>query len=81
MDGRVGGRWTIYYTISRSLNKTIRIIMETYIELSVQARNQELFRAEEVSWKKGTSINVSCTTHEREAPQGRLTDYFTPRYS
>ena len=55
--------------------------METYIELSVQARNQELFRAEEVSWKKGTSINVSCTTHEREAPQGRLTDYFTPRYS
>ena len=58
-----------------------RIIMETYIELSAQARNQDFCRAGEVSWNKGTSINISSISHEREAPQGKLSEYFTPRYS
>ena len=55
--------------------------METYIELGAQARNQDFCRAGEVSWNKGTSINISSISHEREAPQGKLSEYFTPRYS
>ena len=70
-----------YYTINRSLSKIITIIMETYIELSTQARDQEFFRTGQVCWNKDTSINISCTTHETEAPQEKLPEYFTPRYS
>ena len=70
----------IYYTISKSLSKTIRIIMKTYIRLSVQAPSQEFFRAREVCWNKSTSINSLCTTCEREAPQEKLPEFFTPGY-
>ena len=44
-----------------------RIIMETYIELSAQARNQDFCRAGEVSWNKGTSINIHLY-HTKEKP-------------
>ena len=62
--------FNIYYTTSRSLSKVIRIIMETYLELSVQARNQELFRSKEASWNKCTSIN---TTRDTGGPWGACT--------
>ena len=67
-----------YYTTSRGLSKIIRINIDTYIELSVQARDQEFFRAGEVCWNKDTSINISCTTHKTEAAQGKLSEFFTP---
>ena len=58
---------TFYYTTSRSLNKSLEIIMDANMELSVQARNLESFIAGEVSWNKSTSINVLSTIHKREA--------------
>ena len=71
----------IYFTTSQSLSKIIRIIMETYTELSAEVHNQEFFRVKEISWNKGTSINIPDTTYEREAPQGRLSEFFTSRNS
>ena len=56
-----------------------RIIMETYIEISVQVRNQKVFRAGKVSWNKGTSINILCITHKRKALQGKPLEFFTPK--
>ena len=41
-----------------------------------QARNQESFRAGEFSRNQGTSINISSTTHERKAPQGKNMGFF-----
>ena len=41
-----------------------------------QARNQEYFRAGEFSRNQGTSINISSTTHERKAPQGKNMGFF-----
>ena len=41
-----------------------------------QARNQEFFRAGEFSRNQGTSINISSTTHERKAPQGKNMSFF-----
>ena len=72
--------WKIYYTTSWSFNKIIRIIVETYVELSIQARNQKFLKTEEVSWNKVTSINIFSTTHEREAPHGQISEIFTTRY-
>ena len=31
--------------------------------------NQEFSSAGEVIWSKGTSIDISCETHERKIPQ------------
>ena len=42
----------------------------------LQARNQEFFGAEKVSWNRGTSINVSCTTHKRNVSQGTISAFF-----
>ena len=39
------------------------------------------FRAGEVCWNKDISINVSCTTNKREALQGKLSQFYTLRYS
>ena len=41
-----------------------------------QARNQEFFRAGEFSRNQGTWINISSTTHERKAPQGKNIGFF-----
>ena len=41
-----------------------------------QARNQEFFGEGEVSWNKGTSINVSSTTYKERAPQGKNLAFF-----
>ena len=30
------------------------------------------FEAEQISWNRGTSINTSCATHKRRAPQGKI---------
>ena len=37
----------------------------------LQGRHQEFFRAEKFPWNKGTLINISSTTHERQATQGK----------
>ena len=42
-----------------------------------QARNQELFRAGEVSENKGTSTNISSETYERKTPQGKFQRFFS----
>lgn len=39
-----------------------------------QARNQEYFAAGEVSWTRSTSINVSCTTYNKN--QGKILLFF-----
>ena len=70
----------IYYTISRGLSRIIKIIMETYKELSVQAHNQEFFGTEKVSWNKDTSVNISSPTEEREAKHEKLSEFFTLSY-
>ena len=44
--------------------------------ISWQARNQEFFRAGEVSWNEGTSINVSCEAHKRKALQRKIFVFF-----
>ena len=41
-----------------------------------QTPNQEIFVAGEVSWNLSTSINVSCATHKRKAPQGKIVVFF-----
>ena len=41
-----------------------------------QARNQEFFRAGEFSRNQVTTMNISFTTHEREAPQGKKMVFF-----
>ena len=71
---------TLQLTTSRRLSNIIRIIVETSTELSIQAHNQ-FFRAGEVSWDKGTLISISSTTNERKALQGKLSEFFSPRYS
>ena len=43
----------------------------------LQACNQELFWAEQVSWNRGTSINTSCTIYKRRAPQGKIFLFFS----
>ena len=70
----------IYYTISRGFSRIIKIIMETYKELSVQAHNQEFFGTEKVSLNKGTSVNISSLTEEREGKHEKLSEFFTLRY-
>ena len=41
-----------------------------------QGWKQEFFRAGKVFWNKGTSINISFTTHERKALQGKISEFF-----
>ena len=41
-----------------------------------QERNQEFFRAGEFSRNQGMSINISSTTHERKAQQGKKLGFF-----
>ena len=42
----------------------------------MQVRNQELFKAGEVLWNQGTSINISSKTHERKVLLGKILEYF-----
>ena len=42
----------------------------------IKGRNQESFGAGEVSWYRGTSVNVSCTTQKRSAPLGKSLVFF-----
>ena len=46
-----------------------------------QVRNQEFFRAGEVSEHKGTSTNIYYETYERKALQGKISEIFFPRYA
>ena len=46
------------------------------VKLKVTGRNQEFFGAGQVSWNRGTSINTSCTTHKRRAPQEKILLFF-----
>ena len=43
---------------------------------SLQARNQNFFRAGEVSWDEGTFINILLKTPEKKAPQGQIWEFF-----
>ena len=42
----------------------------------MQTRNQKFFKAEEVSWNQGTSINISSKTHERKTLLGKILEFF-----
>ena len=35
-----------------------------------------IFQGREVSWNRGTSIKVSCTTYEKRAPQEKVVVFF-----
>ena len=51
------------------LYRLIDIVPKYYFDVTLaQVRNQEFFRVGEVSWKRGTSINVSCMAYKRKAP-------------
>ena len=51
------------------LYRLIDIVPKYYFGVTLaQVRNQEFFRVGEVSWKRGTSINVSCMAYKRKAP-------------
>ena len=47
-----------------------------HCQTSIEEHNQEFFRAREVSWRKGTSINISSTTNGRKAKQGKTSEFF-----
>ena len=49
--------------------------------MPIQARSQEFFRAGEIYWNEGTSINNSSTTHQRKVPAGKNFGVFSPRCS
>ena len=51
-------------------------VMFDIITIAEQARNQEFFRAGEVSWNKSTLINNPSTTHERKVPQEIILGFF-----
>ena len=38
-------------------------------------QNQKFLRTGEASWNKGSSINISLTTHERTAPQWKISNF------
>ena len=57
--------------------------MHAYMQAGRQAgrqtdmgHNQTFFGVEEGDRNKGTSINISSTTHERKAPQRKISDFF-----
>lgn len=41
----------------------------------MQGCNQWFFRAGKVFWNKGTSVNISSTTHKRKPPQGKISQF------
>ena len=44
--------------------------------MHIQAFNQGFFRAGEVSWNKGTPINILSITHERKGLQEKFWSFF-----
>ena len=46
------------------------------LRLNLQARQQEFFGAQKISWKRGTSINSSHATYRRRAPRGGIFAFF-----
>ena len=69
-----------------AMNECMNAMLEDSIDrvsggLRMQARNQKLFRAREVSWNLGTSKNISSKRQEKKAPQGKILEFFSPRYS
>ena len=46
-----------------------------------QGCSPEYLRAGWASWKRGTLINISSTTHERKAPQGNTLEFYFSGYS
>ena len=52
-----------------------RCLMPKFTEM-LQVCNQEFFRAGEFSRNQGTSKNISSTTHERKALQGKNVFFF-----
>ena len=51
--------------------------MDEKLSWKLQAHRQEFFWAEQVSWNRGTSINISCTPYKRRAPQGKIFLFFS----
>lgn len=49
--------------------------------MQVQERNHKFFRAGEFPWNKGTLVNLSSTTQERKAAQGKVSKVFPPKHS
>ena len=45
------------------------IFVEEFVKSFVPGTQLAIFRAEKVSWNKGTSISILSSTHERKAPQ------------
>ena len=46
------------------------------VHIHAQVRNQGLFRAGEVSWNEGTSINILSSTYQRKTLKGKLLEFF-----
>ena len=64
---------SIFREIARSTTIDSAIDFDDTSEFKLlvpQACNQEFFGAGEVSWDRGTLINVSCTTFKRKDPEG-----------
>ena len=51
------------------------------VKTITKARNQEYFRAGEVSWNKGTLIKILSIKHQRKVSQGKILEFFSPRCS
>ena len=49
--------------------------------LVLQERNQKFFRAGVLLWNLGTLKNISSETQEKKAPQGKILEFFSSRYS
>ena len=83
------GKIRSYFHWTDSLNYTekkhAKLFRQKNMSWKLQSEPREdkhnFFRAGNVSWKKGTSINISYTTHERNNLQGKNFDVLFPSYS
>ena len=75
MNSTIDAFTPIFTNLARAVisHNTLERLLLCY---EFQARDQEFFRAGEFSRNQGTWINISSTTHERKAPQGKNIGFF-----
>ena len=68
-------RCAIWYHLYnfKNMKNTHGGVYNTPVELIVQTPG--IFLSREVSWNKGILINISCSAHEREPPQEKLSQF------
>ena len=58
--------YNVYHNFLSTLTNDFYVILFTI--QTPQWRNQEFFKTGEVSWNKGTLINIQPAVHERKTP-------------